>query len=508
MTQALDQRSRAAAPWLISAMLLFGASLAARFPGVAMYDSVAQYEQSIDGAYADWHPPIMARAWALLNHLHPGTEPFFVIQMILWWGGLGLLSIALGRRQKHGAAALVLLVGIAPLWLGWATVVLKDAQMACCLVAATGLAAYWRMSGRAMPRVAKAIILLLLGYATMVRGNAVFATIPFAFALLGRSGRAGSWAKTGAMFALILGVLALNPLINHRLLRAEDTGIARTPLIYDLVGMAHFARLQAVPGVSPVAWADAERRHCYTPYFWNPFGEPRQCGAIGDAMFDVPHLPARWAGEIARHPIAYVVHRAGHLNANLRFWVGPGEPDARPPIESEPNQDHLGARSSPAGRMLVAAADVMARTPLGWPVIWLAIAIGLLWADKGEGDEAARIGRALALSAASMSASFAIVSVASDLRYHLWSMVDGRGRACLDPAGRRRGRRSAARSLRGAGCRGRDRRHDRRADGVGRAGLCAAAPTFRGPRMRARLTWLGAQCRDVALAPSVDESGP
>src|SRR3954464_13815576 len=134
-TQQHPERSRAAAPWVIAAFLLFGATLAMRFPGVAMYDSVAQFEQAVAGEYADWHPPIMARTWALLNRYHSGTEPFFVIQMLLWWGGLGLLSTALARQQKHGAAALTLVVGMSPLWLGWATVVLKDAQMACCLLA-------------------------------------------------------------------------------------------------------------------------------------------------------------------------------------------------------------------------------------------------------------------------------------------------------------------------------------------------------------------------------------
>ena len=52
-TQAYSERSRASTPWVISAFLLFGAALAMRFPGVAMYDSVGQYEQAATGIYAD-----------------------------------------------------------------------------------------------------------------------------------------------------------------------------------------------------------------------------------------------------------------------------------------------------------------------------------------------------------------------------------------------------------------------------------------------------------------------
>jgi len=65
----------------------------------------------------------------------------------------------------------------------------------------------------------------------------------------------------------------------------------------------------------------------------------------------------------------------------------------------------------------------MAASPLGWPVVWLVISAGLLWASMGLTDPQARLGRALAGSAFCMSASFAPVSIASDLRYHLWSMV-------------------------------------------------------------------------------------
>jgi hypothetical protein len=427
MVSVSVERSRSPAPWAISAFLLFGATLAMRWPGVAMYDSVAQYEQALDGTYADWHPPIMAHAWALLNHLHPGTGPFFLLQMLLWWGGLGLLSMALGKLQKHGAAACVLLVGIAPLWLGWTTVVLKDAQMACCLVGATGLFAHWQLADRPIPRGAVAAILLLLGYATLVRGNAAFATAPFAFALFGWPRLPRLWKKGAAVLALIGAVLVLNAPLDRYVLRAEHTGVENALPLYDIAGIAHRAHLKTLPGLAPEGWALAERRGCYTPYFWNPYGEDSQCGFVGDAVvFD--HLDDRrmigdWIGLVARHPLAYAAHRIAHVNDNLRFWVGADEPDADPPLESEPNDVGLGAAPTPGGVALVAAAHLMALSPLGWPIAWLAVAAGLLWAGRPSADAQAGLGRALALSAVWMSASFLLVSIASDLRYHLWSMV-------------------------------------------------------------------------------------
>jgi len=421
-------RSRSPIPWLLAAALLCGATLAIRWPGVAMYDSVAQYAQALSGQYTDWHPPIMARLWALLIPLWPGTAPFFLAQMLLWWGGLGLLAAALGRRQRHGAAACVLLVGAAPLFLGWVTVVLKDAQMACCLAATTGLAAHWRLQDRSIPRWAAALILILIAYATLVRGNAVFATVPFGVALFGWGGVRRLWARTAMLAALTLAVLAASPPINDRLLGAEPSEVTRALPLYDLAGVAHFGGLPAVPGLTPAQWREAERRGCYTPFFWNPYGEPSQCGFVGDAVaFDDEtgaHIMGAWAGQVARHPLAYARHRLGHINANLRFWVGPEEPDAVPPLHSERNRLGLGEPPGEAASALIAAARAMAGSPLGWPALWLALAIGLLWASaRGAATGGARLGRALALSAACMSASFVVVSLASDVRYHLWSMI-------------------------------------------------------------------------------------
>jgi hypothetical protein len=426
--EMIEQRSRSPLPWVVAAAFLCVASVAARWPGVVMYDSVGQFSQALSGDYGDWHPPIMARLWALLNHVHAGTEPFFLIQMALWWGGLGLLAAALGRQARHGAAALVLLVGVAPLFLGWATVVLKDAQMACCLVAATGLAAHWLLAERTLPGWAKAVILILIAYATLVRGNAAFATVPFALALFGWAGVRRLPGRIGLLVVAIGIAIGLSGPINHHLLAAEPNHSERSLPLYDLAGIAHFAPLDTIPGLAPGQWAEAERRGCYTPYFWNPYGEPAQCGFIGDRMaFEADtgaSIMRLWASAVARHPIAFARHRIGHLNANLRFWVGPGEGDARPPLYSEPNMFRLGAPPTAASRELIDAATTMAASPLGWPALWLAVAIGLLWAGaRTAAGGQARLGRALAVSAAVMSASFAVVSIASDLRYHLWSMI-------------------------------------------------------------------------------------
>jgi hypothetical protein len=411
----------------IAAFLLCLAALAARWPGVAMYDTISQYEQAVSGDFEDWHPPIMARTWSLLIRIWPGTPPFLILQQALWWGGLGLLAAALARTGRMAAAWAVLVVGAFPLFVGWDTVVLKDAQLASCLIGAVGLVAHFRFAGRALPRWATATILVLIVYATLVRGNAVFASVPLALALFGWLGVQSWWRRGALMLALILAVLVASPLINHQVLGARASKVERALPLYDVAGIAHHAGLTDVPGATAQAWAEGERMGCYTPYFWNPYGMPTQCEKLGDAIaFNYPSgapIMKLWITLVVTHPIAWAEHRLSHFNSNIRFVVGTGQSDAAPPAGSEKNDSGLGAPPSFAGRMLVIAAAFITVTPLGWPVAWLALSIALLGAVRDVRSPIAALGTTLAFSAIAMSASYALVSIASDLRYHLWSMV-------------------------------------------------------------------------------------
>jgi hypothetical protein len=418
--------TRSAAP-LIAAILLCIALLAARWPGVAMYDTISQYEQAIGGDFFDWHPPIMARFWSLLIPLWPGTGPFLIVQLAMWWGGLGLLAAALARAGKAGAGWAVLAVGMLPLFVGWDTVVLKDAQLASCLIAVAGIVAHFRFADRRIPRWATASILILLAYGTLVRGNAVFATVPLALGLVGWFG-IRRWLTRGALaIGLILAVIVLSPPINHHLLGARASKVERALPLYDVAGIAHHAGLTSVKGASPAAWREAETKGCYTPYFWNPYGMPTQCESLGDSVaFDAPSgapIMRQWITLVVTHPFAWAEHRLRHFNSNIRFLVGHGESDAVPPAVSEANEDGLGGPPSMAGKALVTAAWAQSETPLGWPFAWLALAAVLIWSAGAARGPVAALGRTLAVSALVMGMSYAIVSIASDLRYHLWSML-------------------------------------------------------------------------------------
>ena len=128
---------------IVSALLLW--------PGIVVYDTVHQYEQAVSGQIDDWHPPIMARLWELLLALHiGGSGPLLLLQLGLYWGGIGLIAAALARIGAWRAGWAMLLAGLSPLVVDWLVVVVKDAQMVAAMVGTIGLVGWYRLQGRAL----------------------------------------------------------------------------------------------------------------------------------------------------------------------------------------------------------------------------------------------------------------------------------------------------------------------------------------------------------------------
>jgi hypothetical protein len=177
--------------WRIAALAAGGAAallilaVAAFFwPGVPMYDTLAQYRQVLGGPVDDWHPPVMVRLWQLLHPLGTGAAPMFVLQVALYASGFALIVAALVRIGRWRAAMLTLLLALSPLLLGWQMVILKDSQMVAALLAAVGLVAWFPLRGNAIPPLVTASAAVLIAYATLLRGNAVFVTVPLTVLLL------------------------------------------------------------------------------------------------------------------------------------------------------------------------------------------------------------------------------------------------------------------------------------------------------------------------------------
>ena len=407
----------------IMAAALCLASLALFWPGIAMYDTVAQYTQVLSHVYDDWHPPAMVRLWVLLAPLGAGAKPMLVLQLATYWLGLGLIAAALARTGRSRSAIAIIAVGLLPPFLGWQGVVLKDAQLTGALLAALGIVGWYRLDGRPVSRAALIPVTLLLVYAVLVRANAVFIVVPLMVALAPRP--ASLIAKTVTGLIAVVAVLGVAPIINHQVLGAQRSGVESTQALFDLAGIAARAPNSVTTGLTQTEAATVIARHCAKPFFWDPLGDDAHCGTTMARLRALPTamLYVTLASAALHHPIAYATHRFAHLNSTDRWLVPFHWPSAAPPTASEPNTLGL-ADPNAAARAWEGLTAMIVETPLGWPIAWIVVAITALAACLSRRRDAARdFATALLVSALAFEASFAVLSIASDLRYHLWSMI-------------------------------------------------------------------------------------
>lgn len=407
----------------ITAVTLCIASLALFWPGTAMYDTVTQYQQVLSGVYDDWHPPAMARVWALLAPLGPGATPMLVLQLVTYWLGLGLIATALARIGRTRGAAAILAIGLLPPFLGWQGVVLKDAQLAGALLAAIGIIGWWRLARRPLPRAMYIPVALLLAYAVLVRANAVFIVVPLLVTLAPRP--AHPLAKLVAGLVAVVAVLGVAPIVNHQLLRAQPSGVEATQALYDIAGIAARTPDGDTIGLTRQETETVIQRRCAKPFFWDPLGDDAHCGTTMARLRALPTatLYVTLASAALHHPIAYAGHRFAHLNSTDRWLVPFHWPSAAPPVASEPNTIGL-ANPSAGARAWEVLTAMIVETPLGWPIAWIVVAITALAASLSRPRDPIReLATALLVSALALEVSFAALSIASDLRYHLWPMI-------------------------------------------------------------------------------------
>ena len=411
---------------LLAILTAAGATVVAYRPGLMTWDAVRQYDQALSGDFDDWHPPAMEWLWRQLIPFHTGPAPMLDLQLALFWGGIFLLAAWAVHRRRRGLAAALVACGALPLAMALMGAVLKDCLMAGALLAATGMLA-WRIdAGRRRGLVLASIAIALVMAAATLRFNAFLAGVPLVVALLPSATRRTYFrlAVTSALVTVLL--LGAMPAAN-RLIGAKPSGVELSLVIFDLGGITHYSGVDVfppLPGVAdPVAISDA----CYTAVKWDSYSwwVDRPC-AIGfanvGAALQAQHVGpyAFLARAILAHPIAYARHRLAHFNINSRFLVH-DEIERTVQAESAPNDWGYRVTPNPTLSMIDAITLASAHSPLGWPIVWIALAFGVLTIAAYLPSR--RVVIPVALSALLYGLGYGVFSVASELRYHLWTLL-------------------------------------------------------------------------------------
>lgn len=410
---------------LIALALGIAISSLGYWPGIMIDDGRWQYQQSVDNSYEDWHPPLMAWIWRRLMFVHPGPAPMLVLQLSLYWVGIGLAAYWAWKSRRAGLALAIVLAGWVPAPLALSGTITKDCLMAGALLCATGLLLVRHVT-RGWQAYAGASFGAgaLIFVAAALRLNAVVACLPLLLVALPAGLVRSRIRLTASAMVGALALFAIGPAINF-LLEAEKTDVALSLIIFDLGGITEHSGIDQFPDLG-VRDPVAVNHRCYDPIQWDsystwakkvcPLGFERFQSGKDNDDFDPFSV---WIHAVANHPIAYAEHRLAHFNASSEFLVSEG-PTFTSWSQSVPNPWGYRVRPNPALTFVSGLADGAAHTPFGWPIFWISLALASLVAAI---ISAASI-EAMALAASSFlyGLSYLVLGVAVGMRYYFWTI--------------------------------------------------------------------------------------
>jgi hypothetical protein len=395
------------------------------WPGIMIDDARWQYQQVVDNAYEDWHPPLMAWIWRRLVSLQPGPAPMLILQLLLYWAGFVLIAWWAYRRGHPRLAVALACAGWLPAPLALSGTVTKDALMAGFLLCATGMLLWRDLVRLPRPRIALTFgTLLTLVVASAIRLNAVFACLPLALVALPRSFTRTKFRFVVTSLAAAATFLATGPVF-AALLHAEKTDVELSLMIFDLGGITEHSGVSQFPDMG-VRDPVAVNHRCYDPVEWDSYSDwaKRRC-PLGfnrlQALIDDEDISARklWLHAIISHPVAYAEHRLAHFNQSSWFLVPEG-PDFTAWTQSVPNPWNFRVQQNGVLATISGIADAAAGTPLGWPIFWISLALGAFVLGVATGARGEVL--AIAASAFCYGAGYLLVGVATGIRYYFWAM--------------------------------------------------------------------------------------
>jgi hypothetical protein len=430
-----DSQSTTRPAPLICAALLCAGQLIVTFPGRLVVDSTQQLSQALSHRYGDWHPPVMAFVWSLLIRITGSSGALLVLHQVLHWLGIGLIADGCYRVNMKKKAWIVLAVGAFPLFWFYDGYLLKDVGMASALVAATGLGFWFFIQDKALPWWVYVASAACLVYGGLIRANAMFALGPIIYIYAIRGRKFNLLKVAGCSLLVVAAAIPLSDWINHRLIGAKSQDPLQSLQIFDLMGIAVHAADSRVWGERPPALDSIES--CYSAYWWDTFSPWGICPEFREQMGYVSHSETHaladefdgvdqnlvsqrsllWRRAIVAHPLAYAMHRLSHFNSDVYFLV-----PSLPSRYSKSPEVVLAGRSFTQREIYL---DYLKRNFLLWPIFWLAVgACGVvLLKVPNEAPTAVAVAKSLMTSGLFYSGAYLLVGVATDYRYHYWSIM-------------------------------------------------------------------------------------
>jgi len=292
------------------------------FPGLMSPDSVHQFAQAQRFAFSDHHPVVMALIWAGTNAVFPGPQGFFLLLMLMYWGGFFLICRYFARRARP-AFWLALVVPFLPFVINFSGTLWKDVLVFDCFLLSIGVILSHVNRRARVSALSSALVLLLLTIGALARHNSIVAAIPLAVLLLwphapAERPRIAVAGRLAAAAVLVTLLFAASNAALSRVLQPERTYPMAQLFLFDIAGISNRTGTLLLPG----RWTDAEGqsiRDCYRPLSWDFLW--LQCDfAIARLHEDGSwrRLFRPWRRAVRAHPLAYLAHRAAYIGEFFR----------------------------------------------------------------------------------------------------------------------------------------------------------------------------------------------
>jgi dolichol-phosphate mannosyltransferase len=305
-------------------IIIFGliVSILAFFPGWMSNDSIIQYREARAGQFNDWHPVIMAWWWRQLDRIYQGPALFLIQNLLLYWGGWGLLANAV-RRESGRYSYLVPLLGLWPALFFPLGQIWKDVAFATSQFLAWAIIInvfFWHRTPSWIERI---ILFLLISFSIGVKTNGIV-VVPFI---------ATFWLyvekiKYGARFAVFLVLIttlsAAVPYWIGRTLTVKHDSPLQYTQVYDLLAISVKSSQNLLPSYieQRTQLSLAELKKIYVVGHNNDlfYGTTKDLvGLRAPRPEDILDLRKAWLKAIKEFPLAYLSHRWENFLSLMRI---------------------------------------------------------------------------------------------------------------------------------------------------------------------------------------------
>jgi hypothetical protein len=393
------------------------------YPGYMTNDATYVYSYVPDWQLGDWQSPFLTIIWWLIDPIAPGPGSMFLLFVILYWLGFGVIALTVARRSAPLALVVPLLALTPPafmlLSMIWRDILFSAIWLfaAAIVYAVADRRGLWRA-------IVQLLALILIGLGILLRPNSIAAApLLIAFAIWPMR---FEWRRTALMF--IPAVVAGYGLIHvtyYEILHVKRENPLHSLLVFDLGGISYFVKENQFP----VTWSHNEMAlltsQCYEPRHWDSYWTLDPCKFVmarlerpGDVIFGSQRLVDAWKKAVTAHPLAYLSHRLTFMwtflalpNLNLELYklVLPDET----PLAH--NRYFMG---------LMPLHDAIKSTVIYRVGLWLILAVAIVgWAWPARNTPSGAFAISIAGAGIFYVMTFGLLGVASDFRYAHWGVV-------------------------------------------------------------------------------------